>query len=270
MRGSARAFRLGFTVALVATLASIGDGAHAQTANAQPVIADLPVSSGGTERVLFIAAPQPRATVVLLSGGSGVLAIDDAGNIRPGGNFLVRTRGLWAAQGFAVVVPGPPNGASLLGTRHSPAYLAALGAVIDYARSRVNAPVWVIGTSQGSTGAANGAAHLEPKVAGVVLTSSVTRTGRAGETVFNADPGAIAVPALVVSNSGDACTVSPPGDGPQLLAALTRSPRKELILVQSSQIQSDPCEAFSPHGYLGIEAMVVQRIADWIKAAPGR
>ena len=168
------------------------------------------------------------------------------------------------------LLPGPPNGASLLGTRHTPGYLAALGAVIDYARSRVNAPVWLIGTSQGSTGAANGAAHLTPKVAGVVLTSSVTRIGRADETVFDADPGTIAVPALVVSNSGDPCRVSPPGDGQRLLAALTRSPRKELILVQSSQFQSDPCEALSPHGYLGIEAMVVQRIADWIKTAPGR
>ena len=76
--------------------------------------------------------------------------------------------------------------------------------------------------------------------------------------------------ALVVGNSGDHCVVSPPGDGPRLLAALARSPRKELILVQSSEIQSDPCEALSPHGYLGIEAMVVQRIADWIKAVPGR
>ena len=257
--------RLGLA-ALVAALAPIGGGVPAQT----PEVVNLPIPSGGTEQVLFIAAPQPRATVILLSGGSGLLAIDSAGNVRPGNNFVVRTRGLWAAQGFAALLPGPPNGASLLGTRHTPGYLAALGAVIDYARSRVNAPVWLIGTSQGSTGAANGAAHLAPKVAGVVLTSSVTRIGRADETVFDADPGTIAVPALVVSNSGDGCIVSPPGDGPRLLAALARAPRKELILVESSQIQSEPCEALSPHGYLGIEAMVVQRIADWIKAAPGR
>jgi len=258
-------FRLALA-ALLATLAPICDGARAQMAE----VVNLPIPSGGTEQVLFIAAPQPRATVILLSGGSGLIAIDNAGNVRPGNNFLVRTRGLWAAQGFTALLPGPPNGASLLGTRHTPGYLAALGAVIDYARSRVESRVWLIGTSQGSTGAADGAAHLAPKVAGVVLTSSVTRIGRADETVFDADPGAIAVPALVVSNSGDGCAVSPPGDGPRLLAALARSPRKELILVESSQIQSEPCEALSPHGYLGIEAMVVQRIADWVKAAPGR
>src|SRR6185437_13686639 len=115
------------------------------------------------------------------------------------------------------------------------------------------------------------AAHLGPKIAGVVLTSSVTRVGRrTGETVSNASPAAIAVPALVVANSGDTCPLSSPADAPGLLAAMPASPRKELIVVNSTTIQSDPCEAMSPHGYLGIEASVIQRIAAWISAAPGR
>ena len=109
-------------------------------------------------------------------------------------------------------------------------------------------------------------------VSGVILASSVTRPGRAGETLFDAEPGAIAVPVLVVSNRYDTCAVSPPGDAPNVLAALARSPRKELIMVTSSQIvrRSDPCEGMSPHGYLGIEAAVVQRISEWIRTAGGR
>ena len=109
-------------------------------------------------------------------------------------------------------------------------------------------------------------------MSGVVLASSVTRPGRAGETLFDAGPGAIAVPVLVVSNQNDACAVSPPGDAPNVLAALTRSPHKELVMVTSSQItrRSDPCEGMSPHGYLGIESAVVQRISDWIRTAGGR
>ena len=55
-----------------------------------------------------------------------------------------------------------------------------------------------------------------------------------------------------------------------MLAALTRSPRKDIIYVESSEQRSDPCEAMSPHGYLGIEADVVQRISEWIRAAGGR
>jgi hypothetical protein len=40
--------------------------------------------------------------------------------------------------------------------------------------------------------------------------------------------------------------------------------------VASDQIQSDPCEAMSPHGYLGIEPAVAQRIGDWIRTAATR
>jgi hypothetical protein len=45
-----------------------------------------------------------------------------------------------------------------------------------------------------------------------------------------------------------------------------------VVYVQSDQIQpkSSVCEAFAPHGFLGIEAAVVQRIADWIRATPAK
>jgi alpha-beta hydrolase superfamily lysophospholipase len=120
-----------------------------------------------------------------------------------------------------------------------------------------------IGTSAGTTAAVNGAAHLGAKVSGAVLTSSVTRPG-AAETIFDAEPGAIVVPVLVVSKEYDTCAFTPPGDRPTVLAALTRSSRKELVMVTSGQIakRSDPCEANSPHGYFGIEGIVVQRISE--------
>ena len=244
--------------------------AHAQIVPGHVEVADLAMPTGGSERVLFLGSRAGRATVILLSGGDGVFTIDNVGNVMPGGNFLVRTRALWAAQGFGVVVPGPANGQSLSGRRSTAAYAAELDRVVDFARSRSAARVWLIGTSQGSTAAANGGAHLGPKVAGVVLTSSVTRPGRAGETVFDAAPGMISVPTLVVANTADTCRFTPPGDAPHIVAALVRSPRKELMMFESREIQSDPCRAHSPHGYLGIEATVVQRIADWISSTPVR
>jgi hypothetical protein len=235
----------------------------------QAVVADLPIPSGGTERAAFVAAPQGRATVILLAGGEGIVNIDSAGGTS-NNNFLIRTRMMWLPYGINAVILGSPGGHSLIGQRSQPAYAEALGAAVDFARSRANAPVWLVGTSQGSIAAANGAARLGGKVAGVVLTSSVTQLSRAGETTFSAGASAIAVPALVVSNSSDGCRSSPPGDAQNLVAAMARSPRKEVILVDSTAIQSDPCEAMSPHGYLGIEASVIQRIAAWINASPGR
>jgi hypothetical protein len=191
-------------------------------------------------------------------------------------NFLVRTREAWAAQGFALLIPDAPGGNSLYGRRHLPAYAEAIAAAIDFGRAHANLPaslpIWLVGTSQGSTAAANGAAHLGTKVSGVVLTSSVTRPNDSGETVFDSEPGAIAVPALVVGNRNDLCDVTPPDDIPKILAALPRAPKKESMLFESSQIayRAPLCEAMTPHGYFGIENSVVQRIADWIRAAGGR
>ena len=236
------------------------------------VLGDVPVADG-TERVLFLAGRQAGAIVLLLPGGDGIIGLDSGGGVHQlGRNFLVRTLGQWVAQGFAVVLPDAPNGTSLTGQRHLPAYADAIGRAIEFGRSRAALPVWLIGTSAGTTAAVNGAAHLGSKVSGAVLTSSVTRrTGASGETIFDAEPGAVAVPVLVVSNEYDTCADTPPGDAPMVLSALMRSQRKELVMVTSGQTAkgSDPCQGMSPHGYLGIEGMVVQRISEWIRAAGG-
>jgi hypothetical protein len=51
---------------------------------------------------------------------------------------------------------------------------------------------------------------------------------------------------------------------------MVNSPREQVILVSSRAIRGDPCEALSPHGYLGIEGAVVRQMASWIAAVPGR
>jgi pimeloyl-ACP methyl ester carboxylesterase len=255
----------------IAQLAALILGQLAAPTSGQNIVADIPLAGGGSERALLAGPTNPPAILVMLAGGDGIVEISNSGAItRLGGNFLLRTQALWLGKGWAVTVLGPPNGASLLGQRHTPAYADAISRAADFARTRANAPVWLVGTSQGSTAAANGAAHLGHKVAGVVLSSSVTGQNNSGETVFDSEPGAIVVPALIVANQGDTCPSTPAADANTIAAALSRSPRKEVVYVQSDQTRSPPCEAMSPHGYFGIEAEVVQRISDWIRAASAR
>jgi hypothetical protein len=233
-------------------------------AAAQAVVQDI----GGTP-LLYVGPAKPGAVAFVFAGGDGTVSFNAAGQIsHMGGNFVLRTEQLWLAQGFGFATLG--SSSSLMGQRHTPAYAQTIALAIDAIRARVNAPVWLIGTSQGSIAAANGAAHLPGRVAGVVLTSSVAARSASGETVFDSDLGAIAVPTLVVANNGDTCPSAGPGFAPQILAALARAPKKEVIYVESHTLQSVPCEAQSPHGYLGIEGDVVQRIANWIKATPAR
>ena len=240
--------------------------ALAVPAAAQAIVQDLPTG----EKVLFAGPANPRAIVFVFAGGPGIVGFNSANQITQGANnFLLRTEPLWLAQGFAFATLG--SSSSLLGQRSTPAYANSIARAIDFVRTRANVPVWLVGTSMGSIAAANGAAHLPGRVAGVVLTSSVAAPNKAsGESVFNSDLGAIAVPALVVSNRNDTCPIAGPAFAPQILAALARSPRKDVIYVESSETRSDPCEAMSPHGYLGIEADVVQRISNWIRTAGGR
>jgi hypothetical protein len=209
---------------------------------------------------------EPARDPILFVGSYGIVEFDANGVTGfEAANFLVRSQKLWLSQGFAVSIPGSPNGRTLNGHRQEPAYIDAIARTIDFAHSRASAPVWLVGTSMGSIGAASGAARLSSRIAGVVLTSSVATSSRnASETVFDSDLGAITVPALVVANSNDTCPSNSPSLAPKILAALTGAPRKELIVVGSGAIQGDPCGGLSPHGYLGIEGDVVQRISAWI------
>src|SRR5205823_3047576 len=100
----------------------------------------------GAPRAPWAGTPRNAAC----PGGSGTVEIN-AGRTTTNRNFLVRTLPLWVAQGFAVEIVGSPNGAPLLGERHTAAYVAAIDRAVDFARSRGNAPIWLVGTSQGST-----------------------------------------------------------------------------------------------------------------------
>jgi hypothetical protein len=239
--------------------------AMAVIASGQPAAAQAVVQDIGGSQVLYAGPANPRAIVFVFAGADGTVAFNGSGQItHMGGNFLIRTEPLWLAQGFGFATLASTS--SLMGQRHTPAYAAVIARAIDFIHTRANMPVWLVGTSMGSIAAANGAAHLPGRVAGVVLTSSVAAPNRAAnETVFDSDLGAITVPALVVANRSDTCPSAGPGPTTQILAALSRSPRKEAIYVDSHQQQSEPCEAMSPHEYLGIESDVVQRIATWIR-----
>jgi pimeloyl-ACP methyl ester carboxylesterase len=117
--------------------------------------------------------------------------------------FLLRTLPLWQGQGFAVAVLSSPNGMSLFGYRHTPAYAATIGQAVDFVHSRANVPVWLVGASQGSTAAVGGGARLGDKIAGIVVTSSITGRSSSGETLFDSEPALVAVPTLIVANTGD-------------------------------------------------------------------
>jgi hypothetical protein len=263
---------------LAATLIALASPALAQRgldeagAAADEQVIDLPLGDGAHQRVLYDAPAHPRATLVMLPGGTGDVGVRRDGDLRHDDNFVVRTRSAWVARDYVVLIPDTIDGANLRGARSSPAYGRLVDGLAAYAHSRAAGPVFLVGTSQGSIAAMNGAAHARPGlVAGVILTESVSMPGRLStETVFDADPRTVSVPALVVANRDDACDVAPPSMAPRIAAAMTGSPGARILMVSGGTQRSEKaCGSLSPHGYYGIEGQVIGAITGWLHAHGG-
>ncbi len=233
----------------------------------QEQILDLPLSSGEHQRVLYTAPKEPRATIIMLPGGDGDVGLKRDGDIRHDNNFVVRTRSMWTAKGYAVVIPDTISRDNLRGVRSSPEYAAIIEDLVRFARTQSSVPVFLLGTSQGSIAAANGAAHAQSgSLAGVVLTETVSRLGGSHETVFDAGLANVSVPALIVANRDDRCDVAPPQDAPKIAAAMTHSPDARVLEVSGGIDKSGrACGSLTPHGYYGIEAKVVDAVSDWMR-----
>ncbi len=246
---------------------SPGAGRHDSSRSAvDPRVIDLPLADGGHQRVLFSTPSHPRGTIVMLPGGAGDVGLDRDGDVEHGDNFVVRTRALWNARGYGVLLPDTIDRTNLRGLRSSPAYAQMVGALVDLAHRQAPGPIFLLGTSQGSIAAMNGASHARPgSIAGVVLTESVSVMGGSGETVFDADPRQVRAPTLIVANRDDRCTVAPPGAAPRIAAAMTGSRDVRVLMVSGGVRRSrKDCGSLTPHGYFGIERQVVNAISTWM------
>lgn len=230
----------------------------------------IPSRPGVTESFLLVRPPGPPvASVILLAGGDGVVALTPAGPSRLQGNFLLRTRQRFAAEGLLVaVLDAPSDRTSLWNFRTTADHATDLRAAIAALREIAPVPVWLVGTSMGTLSAASAAARLEQGGPdGIVLTSSVSLVSRmSGESIRHVALGDIHVPVLIVHHRQDACRSSPYAWAADASKAFTRAPAKALLSYDGgSPPISEPCEAKSAHGYLGLEPQVVSDIAAWIR-----
>jgi len=235
-------------------------------------VVDIPTRPGVTQRMIVLTPPQPKAAVVLLPGGHGGLQILPDGSMKWGdGNFLVRTRQLFAERGLMVAVVDAPSDRQsppyLGGFRQTPEHAADLKAVIAWLRENSKAPVWLVGTSRGTQSAAYVATELSGPggLDGVVLTSTILADDK-GRPVPAMPLGKIRVPVLVVHHEQDGCSLCSFSEVPALMAKLANTPRSQLLSFKGGQSKGDPCEAFAYHGFNGLEPEVVQQVAAWVLA----
>ena len=207
---------------LISLLVSFFSGAYAQIGQS---VVDIPTRAGVTQRILLLTPDNPKAAVVLFAGGHGGLQIFSNGTFKwGGGNFLVRTRQLYADAGFVVAVVDAPSDRQshpfLQGFRQKPEHVADIRSVIVWLREKT-------------------------KVPGMPLDK-------------------VRIPVLVVHHQQDECAHCPFALTPELMGKLGSNPRVQLLAFQGGETTGDPCEAMAFHGYNGLEREVVSQIADWI------
>jgi hypothetical protein len=202
------------------------------------------VSVGGVNAVLIRPA-KPRASIILLAGGSGQLGITSDGVITQlSQNQLVRTRGAYAAHGLAVLVPD--YGVDLA---QAIAYMAA-----------IKRPVTVAGTSRGTQRAAQGIANgARPDK--LLLTSGFLsdQSGDADNVINTVRSPAMLPPTLVVHHRQDGCRkTAPEGVAPFIAWAHGKA---RVVWLDGGESEGDPCEAMAHHGFNGLDGKVVSVVA---------
>ncbi len=249
----------------------IAMASQVQAQTTQKVV-DIPTRPGVTQRMLVLSPPTTKAAVILMAGGHGGLQIFPNGSFKWGdGNFLVRTRQLFAEQGLMVAVVDAPSDRQsppyLGGFRQKPEHVADIKAVIAWMREQSKAPVWLVGTSRGTQSAAYIATELSGPEGpdGIVLSSTILVDDK-GRPVPAMPLGKIRIPVLVVHHAQDGCALCAYVNVPTLMAKLENAPRKELLTFEGGVNKGDPCEAMAYHGFNGLDREVVPQIAAWILA----
>lgn len=259
-------------------------------------IVSITTPRGVEQSFILINPDHAVACVILFAGGSGLLRLNRLPPLPVGpddhvvGNFLVRSREKFAAHDFMVAVVDAPADQELgMGPyfRLSDSHASDIGAVAEYLKREAGFAVWLVGTSAGSWSAARGAIGAGRDgiatfaIDGLVLTSTVTRmpmdsayakhfsrfSSAHPDGVISMALDEVRVPTLIVSHSDDGCYATPAADAPALAKHLTHAPKVEIALISGGDPpRSDPCEAYSQHGFLGVEQQAVDRIAEFIKA----
>lgn len=223
-----------------------------------------------TMKFRLISGENPFASVILFPGGKGKIGVTDYG-IGKTGNFLVRTRNIFAGQGIMVAVIDAPSDRKgekgmMFGFRNSAEHVVDIDATIDYLQKRASVPVWLVGTSRGTESAAYVANHTSRKIQGLVLTSSMTRPNAKGLALTEMVLDKIKVPVLITTHKNDGCRVTPPGGAKMIKNALVNAPIVKIkIYSGGKKPQSKPCKAKSQHGYFGIEDKVIHDIVAFLK-----
>jgi pimeloyl-ACP methyl ester carboxylesterase len=229
------------------------------------------LARGGELRLLVSRREGTRAdtAVLLFAGYPGVLRLrEEAGApaYELAGNFLLRARRfLNTEQTFTVAVDCPLDRWESCGDtyRHSAQHAADVADVVAAVRQALGAKkVVIVGTSYGTVSTAYLAGALAGRIDGAVHTASFTDPrGRNahGAPMAGFDWTRATTPQLFVHHKDDPCDVT------RYASVVARKGAIPLVTVLGAgQPRGEACLAFTEHGFVGRERVVMEAIHAWI------
>ena len=207
--------------------------------------------------------------IALFPGYPGIMRLRDEGgeprfDLR--GNFLARSRRHWLDHETLVVVVDAPSdqwGSFTQLFREVPRYGADVAALLDVIGRQYKVESWTfVGTSEGSVSAFH-AARMNPRRAPrTILTASLFQATRNGPGLASVAWGELAGELLWVHHADDPCSYTAYRDA----RAYAQKSRKPLVTVRGGGPgRGAACEAFTAHGFVGVERKTVEAMRSWVK-----
>jgi hypothetical protein len=267
--------KAGSSIALV-SLSLLASGAMAQGPAASDGLTEhlhrIRLSRGGDLNVLISkrTGSNPNIAVLLFPGYPGILKLkEEAGSVTydVAGTFVIRARRfLNSDKVFTVAVDCPVDQWNACGDdyRSSNQHAADIMDVVTSVRTTYGAQqIYLAGTSYGTVSSSFLARALGTKIDGAIHTATFTdpRAGRQthGVPMASFDWSKAQVPQLFVHHKDDPCDLT------RYSSVVARKGNIPLITVEGvTNPRGDSCQAFTAHGFVGRERVVMTAILNWI------
>jgi pimeloyl-ACP methyl ester carboxylesterase len=207
--------------------------------------------------------------IALFPGYPGILKLrEESGQpkLELRGNFLVRSRRHWLDRETLVLVVDAPSNQWATFTQHfreTPRYGADVEALLVEVGRRYFVEGWTfVGTSEGSVSAFH-AARMNPRLAGrTILTASLFQSSLNGPGLSWVNWADLGADLLWVHHEADPCAYTSYRDAQQF----SRKSRKPLLTVRGGGPgRGGACDAFTAHGFVGVEPETVIAMRAWVK-----
>ncbi len=269
--------RVARTLLLASALLAPGGVARAQTTTADanlahPTRVATVQRDGYTISGLVTHLQDAKALkhgIALFPGHPGIMRLreeDGQPRFGMGGNFLVRSRRHWLDDETLVVVLDAPSDQWATFFQHwreTPRYGADVAALLEDVGRAHGLTDWTfVGTSEGSISAFH-AARMNPRIAKrTILTASVFRPSRNGPGLSRVKWDELGSDLLWVHHEDDPCPYTDYRDA----VRFAKTSGKPLLTARGGGPgRGDVCQAFTAHGFVGVESEAVLAMRSWVK-----